>query len=122
MEYNALSSVHQPDGGILIYSGDRLTIENSAEFSKLIAQGLAEAKSVAIEFAANLEADITALQVLCSAHKTAATQGKIFTRQGDMPAALLNLAVAVGSERHRECNHNKGNPCPWFEGEKEWQR
>lgn len=122
MEHSTLSSLPQKDGGVLIHSGERLTIENMAEFATLIKEGLAEAKSVAVQFNANLEVDITALQVLCSAHRSAVTKGKTFVRLGEMPQSLLNLAAALGSDRHRECNYNKGNPCPWFEGEKEWQR
>lgn len=118
MEHSTLSSSLQKDGVVLVHSGERLTIDTMAEFAKLIREGLAAAKSVVVQFNPNLEADITALQVLCSAHRTAVTKGKTFVLQGEMPAALFNLSVALGSDRHRECNYNKGNPCPWFEGGK----
>lgn len=118
MKQSKMSSSRQDDGMILINSGERLTIENTADFARLIQAGLAEAKSVAVSFDPDLEVDITAMQVLCSAHRTAMTAGKVFASQGEMPQALLNLVVAVGSERHRECNYNAGSPCPWFEGGK----
>lgn len=118
MAASALSSSSQPDGTVLIHSGRRLTIEDSADFVRLIGVGLAEAQKVAVQFDPDLEADITALQVICSAHRTAIARGKEFVCYGRIPQALQDLAAAVGSERHRECNYNKGNLCPWFEGGK----
>lgn len=117
MQEGAMGSVRQDDGGILINSGARLTIDNIAEFAKLLKAGLDEASEVVVSFDPGLEADMTAMQVLCSAHRTAATTGKVFARRGEMPKALRDLVVAAGSERHRPCTYNNGDPCPWFEGE-----
>lgn len=123
MGHSVLSSSLQEDGVVLIHSGEQLTIENMAEFVTLIKEGLAAAKSVAVQFHPDLVADITAIQAICSAHRTAATKGKTFVRQGDMPRSLLTLAAALGSDRHRgDCVHNIGHSCPWFEGKEEWQR
>ena len=118
MQEGAMSSVRQSDGGILINSGARLTIDTIAEFVTLIKAGLAESKEVAVAFDPGLEADMTAMQVLCSAHRTAVTMGKAFSRRGEMPRALRNLVVAAGSERRRPCTYNNGAPCPWLEGER----
>lgn len=117
MQEGVMGSVRQDDGGIVINSGARLTIDTIADFAKLVKAGLAGASEVAIAFDPGLEADMTAMQLLCSAHRTAATMGKVFGRRGEMPKALRDLVVAAGSERHRFCAYNNGNTCPWFEGE-----
>jgi hypothetical protein len=87
----------------VISSGDRLTIETIADFAQQIRNGLAEATTVVVEFGENVEMDITALQVFCSACQTAAAAGKKFMYRGPLPQTLLHLAAAAGSERHDHC-------------------
>ncbi len=118
MNHNQLSRSPLENGGILIASGGRLTIENTADFALLIREGLAESNNVAVQFEPDLELDITALQVLCSACKTAAAKGKVFSCHGETPKALMDLVAAAGAERHGECKNNKDGLCPWFGGGK----
>ena len=118
MTQSSLHSSRQQDGLILINTGERLSIDNMAEFARLIRQGMADADTVAVQFEAKLEADITTLQVLCSACKTAAAEGKVFQCQGEVPAAMHELAVTVGLERQGECAYNKNRKCFWFGGER----
>ena len=87
----------------VIDSGDRLTIETIADFVQQLRSGLAETATVVVEFRENVEMDITALQVFCSACQTAAAAGKKFMYRGPLPASLLHLAVVAGSERHDHC-------------------
>jgi len=120
MDHNTLSSSPQKKGMILINSGERLTIENTAEFAQLIREGLSDAKSksVAVQFDPNLEIDITVLQVLCSACKTAATKDKVFSCLGEIPKSLIDLVAAAGAEHHGECKQNNDSLCLWFGGGK----
>ncbi len=87
----------------VINSGDRLTIETIADFVQQIRSGLAEAATVVVEFRDNVEMDITALQVFCSACQTASAAGKKFLYRGPLPQTLLHLAAVAGSERHDHC-------------------
>jgi anti-anti-sigma regulatory factor len=87
----------------VISSGDRLTIETIADFVQQIRRGLAEATTVVVEFGDNVEMDITALQVFCSACQTAAAAGKKFMYRGPLPQTLLHLAAVAGSERLDHC-------------------
>ena len=118
MKHSTLGSSRQKNGDILITSGGRLTIEDTSEFAQLIQAGLAEAQAVAIEFDPDLVADITVLQVLCSACKTAASWGKTFLCHGAIPKALVDLVAAAGTERHGRCKQNNDGLCPWFGGGK----
>ncbi len=88
---------------LVINSGDHLTIETIADFAQLLRSGLAEAATVVIDFRENVEMDITAVQVLCSACQTASAAGKKFIYRGPLPTTLLRLATAAGSERHDHC-------------------
>ncbi|MBU1565306.1 MAG: STAS domain-containing protein [Proteobacteria bacterium] len=98
---NALNGEQQ--GERVISSGDRLTIATIADFAQQLRSGLAEAGIVAVEFSEIVEMDVTALQVFCSACRTASAAGKKFICRDPLPATLLHLAAAAGSERLDYC-------------------
>ncbi len=89
-----------------VNSGDRLTIETIGDFAGQLRQSLSEGESVFIEFQDDVELDITALQVLCSACRTAAATGKKIMCRGPLPDSLGRLAATAGSERHDHCKIN----------------
>lgn len=103
------TSSSEPRNEIVINSGDRLTIETTNAFAQLIRKGLAEATTVVVTFEPDVEMDITALQVFCSACHTATAAGKNFIHRGLPPKSLLNLSAAAGAERWEQCNNN--NTC-----------
>jgi anti-anti-sigma regulatory factor len=114
---NALNGSH-PDNERVIKSGDRLTIETIGDFAQQLRSGLAEANTVIIEFNETMEMDITALQIFCSACKTASAAGKNFLHRGPLPAAMLKLAAAAGSERHDHCAIDNNSCFRKFGGSK----
>lgn len=116
MEKRQLENSGSDSDSIVINSGGRLTIETIAEFMQRVIEGLSTANTVTVEFNPEVEADITTLQVICSACKTAADDGKVFSCQGPLPPALTALISAAGAERHGGCVHNGKIPCPWFGG------
>ena len=109
------------DGEMIISSGDRLTIETTGDFARRILQGLAEAGTVIIEFEPDVELDITALQVFCSACMKATAEGKRFIHRGPAPHALLDLTAAIGSERHEHCGNNNMLCFRQFGGSGKWE-
>ena len=116
MDTQNFVTTRREDGAITIHSGPRLTIENAAGFADCISGALAAGPKVTVEFAAALEADLTALQILCSACKTATAAGKIFTPQGVRPEGLSKLIAAAGAEQTGSCTQNHDNLCIWFGG------
>ena len=114
----ALMSTCLKNGEIVINSGDRLTIETAADFLRLLREGFEASKNVSVEFEAEVEIDITVIHALCSACKTAAASGKIFSYQGPRPLALADIIEDCGIELHAVCKHNSDSTCIWFGGEK----
>lgn len=112
----ALTSICRENGDIIISSGDRLTIESAGEFAQLIREGLEASQHVSVEFEPDVEMDITGIQIICSACKTAAASGKNFSYQGARPSALADLIEACGVERHATCKQNNNSTCIWFGG------
>jgi len=111
-----LNSSIRENGEIIITSGARLTIENAAEFSRIIREALEASKHIAVEFEPKVEIDITGLQILCSACKSAAENGSIFTYHGPQPQALADIVFSCGAERNAVCKHNNDSTCIWFGG------
>lgn len=111
-----LNSSCRENGEIIITSGDRLTIENAADFSRIIRESLDSSKNVAVEFEPSVELDITGVQVLCSACKSAAAGGNSFSYHGPQPKALAEIIISSGAERHAVCKHNNDSTCIWFGG------
>lgn len=114
----ALNSSYREDGEIVILSGDRLTIETATDFARLLREALDASKKVALEFEPEMAIDITGLQIICSACKTAVAGEKSFSYHGPQPEALAALISASGAERHAACKHNNGLTCIWFGGSK----
>lgn len=112
-----------PDSGetLILDSPAQLTIENIGDFAAKIRASLSEQTAVALRFPATVELDITALQLFCSACKTAGAAGKSFSYHGPLPEALLSLIAASGAERHDRCAIDSSacfrkiggsSPCP----------
>ncbi len=120
MEHIAKNSTPQ-DTEKVISSGDRLTIETIAEYAQLLSQSLAEAETVVIEFKTEVELDITALQVFCSACRMATAQGKKFMHRGPTPKALIDLSATAGAERHTPCSYNNEFCFRQFGGLEKWE-
>lgn len=112
-----LNSSVRENGEIIVTSGDRLTIENAAEFSRILREALEASKNVAIEFDPAVEIDITGVQLLCSACKSAAEGGRTFSYHGPQPEALAGIISSSGAERRAVCKHNNDSTCIWFGGD-----
>ncbi|NTV49650.1 MAG: hypothetical protein HGB32_12020 [Geobacteraceae bacterium] len=113
-----LNSSVRENGEIIVTSGGRLTIENAAEFSRIVREALEASNVVALEFESEVEIDITGVQIICSGCRSAAAGGKIFTYHGSQPQALTDIITNSGAERHAVCKHNNDSTCIWFGGMK----
>ena len=111
-----LNSSVRENGEIIVTSGGCLTIENAAEFSRIVREALESSKNVAIEFEPEVDIDITGVQILCSACKSAAQSGKVISYHGPRPQALADIITSSGAERHAVCKHNNDSTCIWFGG------
>lgn len=111
-----LNSSVRENGEVIVTSGERLTIETAGEFSRVVREALEVSKDVALEFEPAVEIDLTGVQILCSACKSASRSGKTFSYHGPQPSALAAIITSSGAERHAVCRHNNGSTCIWFGG------
>lgn len=111
-----LNSSIRENGAMIITSGDRLTIDTAADFSRVVLEALDASHSTAIEFEPEVAIDLTGVQIICSACRSAAEAGKTFLFHGPQPHALADIISACGGERHAHCKHNNDSNCIWFGG------
>jgi hypothetical protein len=111
-----LNSFSCKNGDIVITSGDSLTIENSADFLRIVREALTTAHVVTVAFEPNVAVDITGVQLLCSACKSAAAVGKVFTNRSSQPHSLADIISDSGAGRNAACRYNNDSSCFWFGG------
>lgn len=96
----------------LQWSGD-LTIRRIGELKAQLEQALAAATEVAIDIAADAECDLTLLQLLCAAHRTASRQGKVLQLGGELSGQFQMVLDLAGFSRHIGCALDACGNCLW---------
>jgi anti-anti-sigma factor len=101
------------ESGILAVS-EALTIEDAEELKKAVTDALAAATHLLIDLSRVTAIDLCCLQVLCSAHRTAVTEGKTFAllNSGD---GFLETIRETGYLRHMGCLTTRGHDCLWID-------
>jgi len=98
----------------LQWSGD-LTIRRIAELKTQVQQALAGATQVSIEIAAGAECDMTVMQLLCAAHRTASRQGKTLRLFREIPEQFKMIMKLAGFSRHIGCARDESGCCLWLQ-------
>ena len=98
-----------------------LTIERSGEFRQTLIDALSGAQRVVLNIEQLHDIDIPALQLICSACKTAAAANKILTFAGSPPDCLMALKNGIGICQNSPCSQNGNASCILFGGTKSWQ-
>lgn len=102
------------DKGLLTLQGD-LTIRSATEIKALLIKALVESDQVSVNFDGVSEVDVTCLQLLCSAHRSATRLNKRFLFTGvNRPDAFLALVEAAGFARSMGCSLDCGKSCLWM--------
>jgi len=96
--------------------GGALTIENASVIREKLIAALSSENGIVVSIDPDVPVDLSFLQLLCSAHRTASKLGKSFTLRhqdsGNFPAAVENS----GYSRKRGCVHDRYGTCLWAGG------
>jgi ABC-type transporter Mla MlaB component len=84
---------------MLIMEGD-LTIERAAELKGMLLDALKSSASVIIHFKENSKTDVSFLQLVCAAHRSALSFGKHLKLSRTIPETLLQEIRSVGYAHH----------------------
>lgn len=84
---------------VIILEGD-LTVDRAGEMRALLLGALNDSESVVIGFKENCKADVSFLQIVCAAYRSALDSGKHLKLDDDIPVGLLNNVLSNGFGRH----------------------
>jgi ABC-type transporter Mla MlaB component len=102
--------------GILRLDGD-LTIERAEELLEICRESLAVCDKIEVEFVSPGEIDLSCLQLLCAAHRTAVSGNKEFVFAGGRPEVLTEAGREGGFIRRQKCQMNPDrSDCLWLGG------
>jgi anti-anti-sigma regulatory factor len=104
-------------GGGLILAGS-LTVENASEIRKKLIGALVGQDEIVVCIEADASVDVTFLQILCSAHRTASKLGKSFTLRYPAPGNFLAAIGNAGFSRKSGCARERDTTCLWAGGGK----
>jgi anti-anti-sigma regulatory factor len=100
------------DHGVLSVEGE-LTIEYAAGLKTALAEALNSGLHLILDVAKVAKTDVSCLQLICSAHKSAVLSGKTITLRntgGEFVRALKD----TGFLRHVGCAPGTGDACVWL--------
>jgi len=101
----------------LVISGEA-TVAAVKKLKASMEKALRSAESVHVELERISSVDVSLLQLLCSAHRTAARAGKTLTIVGVEREPVAGLLRQAGFLRHIGCHETTRRSCLWFEPKK----
>ena len=99
----------------LTLTGD-LTIEHAQDLHQKLLAALDQTQHLTITFAEVTAADLSLVQLLCSAHRTALRAVKFLEVDQRRPEILCRLVREVGFLRDKGCALDGQGSCIWKEG------
>ncbi|RNC71022.1 MAG: STAS domain-containing protein [Desulfuromonadales bacterium] len=93
-----------------------LTIPFAGEFRDALLDALDVAGRIVVNVEKVCTVDLTGLQLLCSAHRTAAAREKVFGLEGVANPAFAEAVNLAGFCRHVGCVRDAAKTCIWMGG------
>jgi ABC-type transporter Mla MlaB component len=93
-----------------------LTIEHVQELHQKLMAALDKTQHLTITFADVTGADLSCVQLLCSAHRTAVRTDKFLKLDQQRPEALCRVVKETGFHRDKGCALDSQGSCIWKEG------
>lgn len=93
-----------------------LTLPYAEELKKFLLETAGAGKNVRVKFESVADIDLSLLQLLCSAHRTAVRLKADFTVEGPMPEECRLFVEEAGFIRRHGCRFNEQKKgCLWLE-------
>lgn len=104
-----------PKTEVLKIGGD-LTIENAQELHKILVTAMNNSDQIVLYFENVTATDLSFIQLLCSAHRTAVRSDKNMKLDGQRPDVLKTAVREMGFIREKGCVLDTQENCIWKEG------
>ena len=115
---NIINSLSADGKSLTVSVSGTVGIEGAAELQSALAEAISGVVQVKLDLQKVESIDITALQVICSACKTAAANGCYLFSDLKLPECMIKLNSVIGAHITTHCSQNNGEPCLWFGGGK----
>ena len=99
------------DGTVVVEGA--LTVSRIAEVRDELLKALKSSEKVILDLRAVTEIDLSALQLCCSAHKTATKTKKVFELMDSSTGVAKNTAGMNGYLRQQGCSMDQNETCLW---------
>lgn len=117
MSAYTIAKAANPDGSLTVVLGGTLSIETSGELHRILTESLDESAQIMLDFSAVENIDITSMQVICAACKTAAEMGRGYDcESGSIPDCIASFGSSIGGPQGLPCSQNNNKPCLWYGG------
>ncbi len=90
-----------------------LTVDRAEEMRMLFIKALIDADRVTVRIGKVTDVDLSCLQLLCSAHRSAARMNRHLVFDGDWPDPFRQAVLDAGYSRLTGCRLDKDNSCLW---------
>jgi len=99
--------------GVVTYTGP-MTAPRADELRASLIMALIDADSVEIDIEQVTDVDLSCLELLCSAHRTALRLNKQLTVHGRRPEKLMQVMDDAGYTRLKGCGCDRDYSCLWI--------
>ncbi|HMK44855.1 MAG TPA: STAS domain-containing protein [Dissulfurispiraceae bacterium] len=99
--------------GMVMLRGN-LTVQHAAVLKNLLMRGLESSSRVVLSFEHVEEVDLSCMQLICAAHRTAVRMQKSVYLSGNVPEIFRQAIQDSGFKRHVGCSFDAGNSCAWM--------
>ncbi len=90
-------------------------IEEAARIRTILAESLSQADKATLDLSKATDADLSFLQLLCAAHKSAVRRGKTLTITGTVPEDIRQRVKEAGMTGNTSCGSDLSKSCLWAE-------
>jgi ABC-type transporter Mla MlaB component len=99
--------------GTLVLDGD-ITVNTAEELRTHLIKAMINVEELSVEFGNIGDIDLSCLQLLCSAHRSAVRMNKRVTVSGAWPDRFRKTVRDAGFERNVGCSLDSCNSCLWM--------
>lgn len=107
-------SLEQSEETAKLFISGSMTIEDATTLKATVAGIIADSALIEIDLSATETTDLSCLQVLCAAHRSAVLAGKKLALR-NAPDSLRTCLEDAGFPRQTGCLHHEGETCLWQE-------
>jgi anti-anti-sigma regulatory factor len=108
-----LSYQEENNRGTLILDGN-LTLSEAEELRMLLIKAIINVEQIFLDFGDTREIDLSCLQLLCSAHRSALRMKKTVAFSGAWTESFRKAVHQAGYARTVGCSHDGSGSCIWM--------